>query len=121
MSLNVFKRPRELETRGTSGSFLDSYKDKASYPFVVHRPIAPDNRKWPTFLFLHGSGSRGGTDVLEVNTLWDGLGWMLRLYYEGNRTKATTLVAEKFLTIMPLQPLSKYAFYQNKPRAHADQ
>ncbi|KAL8290015.1 hypothetical protein RQP46_002954 [Phenoliferia psychrophenolica] len=56
-------------------------------------------------LFLHGNGSNGAVSELGSKTLWDGMGLLISLYNGGNHTGAQQVLAEEYLTILPLLPL----------------
>ncbi|GAA5908973.1 hypothetical protein JCM6882_004959 [Rhodosporidiobolus microsporus] len=75
---------------------LELFPSGADYPFAVHLPLAPTSSPPPAILFLHGSGSRGGEDALESQTLWDGVGWLVA-QAEGNNPGAQQIVAEQYL------------------------
>ncbi|GAA5904687.1 uncharacterized protein JCM6883_003870 [Sporobolomyces salmoneus] len=88
----------------------------ASYPFSIHLPLNSTNNNTrnstapPAIVSLHGSGSRGTADEVGDKTRWDGVGWLISQFESGNRTGAQQIVAEEYLTILPLLPESTDAW-----------
>ncbi|GAA5956482.1 hypothetical protein JCM3765_003458 [Sporobolomyces pararoseus] len=82
------------------------------YPFAINIPTHNNSSTpLPVLLFLHGSGARGTQDELREKITYDGVGWLLSKFNSGNKTAgAQQIVAEDYLTILPLLPATDDAW-----------
>lgn len=84
--------------------FIDDYTFVPYYPYVVHLPVSPATTPPPAILFLHGTGSRGPPSEMDLLCTWNGIGRRLLEYNSNNITVSSALIAEQFLSIMPIAP-----------------
>ena len=79
--------------------------DQQLYPYLAHKPLKPESdSNWPVLVFLHGQGARYSTiDQVAGNAKMEGFGKVLSQYYS-QPDEASTLLAEKFFTLLPVSP-----------------
>ncbi|KAH8918644.1 alpha/beta-hydrolase [Atractiella rhizophila] len=98
-------------------SLVSSFAEAQSIPFIHHsdlgdayyfnvlKPAGDSPAAKPALnLFLHGAGSVGDFGELDVKMTYNGPGRRIKEYYDGNITAASKLVAEEFLTVLPIHP-----------------
>lgn len=76
--------------------------DSTYSPYAVHLPENNNEVAPPAFVFLGGKGSMFEENVtLSRDTVvsYGGIGWNVMLYYNGSRSDADTLAAEKSVII----------------------
>ncbi|PRP85516.1 hypothetical protein PROFUN_06748 [Planoprotostelium fungivorum] len=81
---------------------LNLINDGGFYPFVVHEPETNITKPWPILMFLHGRGCISDDGNWVDRAQWDGVGTLLNQWNSGNRGDKQTMVANQFLTVIPV-------------------
>ncbi|KAK9900771.1 alpha/beta-hydrolase [Cystobasidium minutum MCA 4210] len=89
-----------VQAKYTCDNSLGTY-----YPYCINVPDgASKSDKFPTIVFLSGSGARGPASNVKSLSGYDGFGKLINQYLSGNRGAAQTMAAEKFITVIPISP-----------------